>query len=106
VIVLTGHTAGVERPHGQLRAGLPDRLGGDDADQASPTSTSLPVANGTAVADRTAAERRLAGQHAPHPDRGDPARDQLVDDDVAEVGAAGNDGVALGVGRVFGEERA
>jgi hypothetical protein len=26
-----GHAAGVERPHGQLRAGLADRLGGDDA---------------------------------------------------------------------------
>ena len=31
--VLTGDTTGVERPHGQLRAGLADRLGGDDADR-------------------------------------------------------------------------
>src|SRR5436305_499393 len=31
--VLTGNTTGVERPHGQLRAGLTDRLGGDDADR-------------------------------------------------------------------------
>ena len=28
-----GDAAGVERPHGQLRAGLADRLGGDDADR-------------------------------------------------------------------------
>ena len=31
--VLTGDTAGVEGPHGQLRAGLADGLGGDDADR-------------------------------------------------------------------------
>ena len=31
--VLTGDTAGVERTHRQLRAGLTDRLGGDDADR-------------------------------------------------------------------------
>ena len=30
--VLTRDAAGVERPHGELRAGLTDRLGGDDAD--------------------------------------------------------------------------
>ena len=31
--VLAGDAAGVERPHGQLRAGLADGLGGDDADR-------------------------------------------------------------------------
>ena len=31
--VLAGDTAGVEGTHGQLRAGLADRLGGDDADR-------------------------------------------------------------------------
>ena len=31
--VLTDDTAGVERPHGQLRAGLADGLGGNDADR-------------------------------------------------------------------------
>ena len=31
--VLTGDTAGVEGPHGELRAGLADGLGGDDADR-------------------------------------------------------------------------
>ena len=30
--VQAGDAAGVERPHGQLRAGLADRLRGDDAD--------------------------------------------------------------------------
>ena len=30
--VQAGDAAGVERPHGQLRARLADRLGGDDAD--------------------------------------------------------------------------
>src|SRR6186997_2063751 len=30
--VRAGHTAGMEGAHGQLRAGLADRLGGDDAD--------------------------------------------------------------------------
>ena len=31
--VRAGDAAGVERPHGQLRARLADRLGGDDADR-------------------------------------------------------------------------
>ena len=31
--VRAGDAAGVERPHGQLRAGLADRLRGDDADR-------------------------------------------------------------------------
>ena len=31
--VQAGDAAGVERPHGQLRAGLADGLGGDDADR-------------------------------------------------------------------------
>ena len=31
--VQAGDAAGVERPHRQLRAGLADRLGGDDADR-------------------------------------------------------------------------
>ncbi len=31
--VQAGDAAGVERPHGQLRARLADRLGGDDADR-------------------------------------------------------------------------
>src|SRR5205085_11596792 len=42
--VRAGDAAGVERTHGQLGAGLADRLGGDDA-------------------DRVADHRRLAGRH-------------------------------------------
>jgi hypothetical protein len=34
--VLTRDSAGVEGPHGELRAGLTDRLGGDDAYRLSP----------------------------------------------------------------------
>ena len=33
VAARAGHTTGVEGPHGQLGAGLADRLGGDDADR-------------------------------------------------------------------------
>ena len=39
-----GDAAGVERPHGELRAGLADRLGGDDADRLADLDV-LPVAS-------------------------------------------------------------
>ena len=84
--VLTGDTAGVERTHGQLGAGLTDRLGGDDADRLADVDQ-LAGGQRAAVAGRAGAERRLAGQHRAHPDLGDAGGDQLVDEHVTEVGA-------------------
>ena len=57
-----GHTADVERPHGQLRAGLADRLGGDDADRLADLDR---PAGGqvAAVALGAAAALAFAGQH-------------------------------------------
>src|SRR5436305_10075901 len=68
--VLTGDTTGVEGPHGQLRAGLTDGLGGDDAD----SLTELDLAPGgqrAAVAGAADAVLGLARQHRAHHDLGD-----------------------------------
>ena len=64
--VLTGHTTGVEGPHRQLRAGLADRLGGDDADGLAELDR---VAGGqrAAVAEAADAELGVAGEHRAHP---------------------------------------
>src|SRR5207342_3806335 len=47
--VLAGDAAGVERPHGQLRAGLADRLGGDDPNRVADLGR-LAGGHGAAVA--------------------------------------------------------
>ena len=52
--VLTGDATGVERTHGELRAGLTDRLGGDDADRLAEVDE---LAGGE--------HRAVAGAHTP-----------------------------------------
>nr|WP_231948670.1 hypothetical protein [Jiangella alkaliphila] len=59
--VLTGDTAGVERPHGQLGAGLADGLGGDDADRLADVDE-LARGQRPAVAHGADAGLALAGQ--------------------------------------------
>ncbi len=60
--VLAGHTTGVEGPHGQLRTGLTDRLGGDDADGLAEFDR-LAGGQRTAVAQRAHAEFGVAREH-------------------------------------------
>ena len=66
--VLAGDTTGVERPHRQLRAGLADRLGGDDADGLAELDR---LAGGQRHGRSTGADAELgvARQHRadPHP---------------------------------------
>src|SRR5690606_14232307 len=68
--VLAGHTTGVERPHRQLRAGLTDRLGGDDADGLAELDR-LAGGQGPAVARGADAELGVARQHGADLDPGD-----------------------------------
>ena len=63
--VLAGNTAGVERPHGQLRAGLTDRLSSDDADGLTEVDR-LARCEHRAVATAAHPGQRLAGEHGPH----------------------------------------
>ena len=60
--VQAGDAAGVERPHGQLRARLADRLGGDDARPPRPMPTMLAGRQVAAVARPADAVARLAGE--------------------------------------------
>src|ERR671920_245054 len=57
--------ADVERAHGQLRARLADRLGGDDADRLADVDQAA-AAEVAAVALRADAEARGAGQRRAH----------------------------------------
>ena len=59
--VQAGDAAGVERPHRQLRAGLADRLGGDDADRLA-GADHLAGGEVAAVARAADAVAGLAGQ--------------------------------------------
>ena len=61
--VLTRDAAGVERTHGQLGAGLADRLGGDDADRLADVDE-LAGGQRPAVAQGAGADLALAGQDA------------------------------------------
>src|SRR5690606_10761295 len=83
-VVGRGHTAGVERPHRQLGAGLTDRLGGDDADRLADVDE-LAGRQRPAVALRAGTGAGLAGQHGADLDLLDAGRDQLTDLDVTEV---------------------
>ena len=64
--VLAGDATGVERPHRQLRAGLADRLGGDDADGLAELDR-LAGGQRAAVARGADAELGVARQHRAHP---------------------------------------
>src|SRR4051794_276429 len=65
--VRAGDTAGVERTQGQLRAGLADRLGGDDAHRVADRHE-LAGGHRHAVAALADARVGLALQHRPHRD--------------------------------------
>src|SRR5690606_16171180 len=60
--VLAGHAAGVERAHGELRAGFADGLGGDDADR-FPDFHHLAGGQVAAVAHPADAVPRSAAEH-------------------------------------------
>ncbi len=86
--VLAGNTTGVERPHGELRTGLTDRVRGDDADGLTEVA-GLAGREHAAVAPRTHARHRLAGEHRAHPQPveagvvGEQTHDVVVDFRVA-----------------------
>ena len=112
-VVRRGHTTGVEGTHRQLRAGLTDRLGRDDADRLADVDE-LAGRQRAAVALRAGAGLGVTGQHRADLDLLDAGRDQLVDLDVAEVvarrgqhlarspGAVDLDGRGAGVRRGLG----
>ena len=92
-VVRGGHTTGVEGTHRQLRAGLTDRLGGDDADRLADVDE-LAGGQRAAVALGAGAGLGVAGQHGADLDLLDAGRDELVDLDVAEVLAGGGEHLA------------
>src|SRR5262249_19550289 len=99
---ITRDTAGVEGPHRQLRTGLTDGLGRDDADRLADVDR-LAGRQRTAVALRAGPGLGVTGEHRPDLDLLDPGLDQLVDRDVAEVGTGLQYDGALGTGYVRGQ---
>src|ERR1019366_9839658 len=65
--VRAGDAAGVERPHRQLRAGLADRLRGDDPDRVADLSD-LAGRHRSAIAGLADTRRGLALEHRAHRD--------------------------------------
>ena len=82
--VVTGHTTGVEGTHGQLRAGLTDRLGRDGADRLADVDE-LAGGQRPSVALGAGSGLGLTGEDRADPHLLDAGCDQLVDLDVAEV---------------------
>ncbi len=102
-VVCRRHATGVERTHGQLRAGLTDRLGRDDADRLSDVDE-LAGRERTAVALGAGTGLRVAGEDRAHLDLVDAGLDELVDEHVADVVATLGQHVAgLGVLDVDGQ---
>ena len=83
-----GHAAGVERPHRQLRAGLADRLGGDDAHRVADLGQ-LAARHGAAVAGLAHAPRSLALEHRADRDLDDLALLGVLGPGVGQVGQLG-----------------
>ena len=88
-------TALVERTHGQLRTGLTDRLGGDDADGLTDVHQ-LSGGHRPPVAGRTHAGTGGAGQDRADLDLLHAGCDERLDGRVAQVGARGDDDRAGG----------
>ena len=101
-VVGTQGSTEVEGAHRELRSGLADRLGRDDADGLADVDE-LAGRERAAVAGGADADRGLAGQHRAHLDGLDARLEQLRDRDVAGVVSGGGDDLALGVERVLGE---
>ena len=88
--VEAGDAAGVERPHGQLRARLADRLGGDDADRF--TDADQVAGREVAAVARTAdAVARLAGQRRANEDLLDAGGCDAVGDLLGDLHVALDD---------------
>src|SRR5690606_23659734 len=76
--VSSGRTTGVEGTHRQLRAGLTDGLGGDEADGLTDVDQ-LARGQRTAVALGAGAGAGFTGEHGAHLDLGDTRLDELGD---------------------------
>src|SRR5439155_1294724 len=81
-----GAATGMERPHGQLRTGFADRLGGDDAKRLTDLDQ-LAGRQVAAVAQAAHTFARLAGEHRANFDLGNARLDQVARLDVADLGA-------------------
>src|SRR6476661_10874846 len=93
-VVGRSRTTGVEGTHRQLRAGLTDRLGRDDADGLADVDE-LARRERTAVAGGTGADLAVAGEDRTDPHLVDTGRVERVDDDVTEVDASDGEGLAV-----------
>jgi len=97
--VVTGDAAGVEGPHGQLGAGLADRLGGDDADRLADVDQPV-VGQAAAVAHLADPDLGVAGQHRAAQHLVDAVLDQQVDHLFADLGAGLDQDLLALAGRV------
>ena len=89
----------MERAHRQLRSGLADGLGRDNAHGLADIDE-LSGGHRTSVAFGACADARLTRENGANRDLGDARRDELFDRDVAQVGARRDDDIAFGVGNV------
>src|SRR2546425_2759633 len=82
--VKTGHAPGVERAHRQLRAGLANRLGGDNADRLADLHL-LARRQVATVTLRAHTVPAFAGQHGAHHDRFDAGLFDLVGSVLGDI---------------------
>ena len=92
----------MERTHGQLGTRLTDGLRGDDADCLTDVN-GLARGQRTAVAQGAGADAGLTGEYGADLDLGDAGCEQFGNDDVAAVGAACCQNLALGVNDIHGQ---
>lgn len=97
-----GGATGVERTHRQLRAGLTNRLGGDNTDGLADVDL-LAGGQRATVAGRTGANLRLTGEDGTADDLRNAGCDELGELVVTQVGARGHDDLSGLVHRVTGE---
>ena len=92
--VIACHTTGVEGTHGQLSAGLADRLSGDDADGLADINQ-LAGRHRLAVAHGTGSDLALAGQDRTHADGLHALRNELLKTRGREFFACSCDDLAI-----------